>query len=138
LIPQRLGHYHIVGKLGEGGMGEVYRASDERLGRDVALKVLPAEWASSPDRLKRFRLEARALAALDHPNIVTVYSVEEDEGVHFLTMGLVEGESLEGRIGRPMPAGEFVDIADALAAGLSAAHEKGIGHARLAPALQPP
>jgi serine/threonine protein kinase len=82
-------------------MGEVYRATDTRLGRDVALKVLPAEMASHPERLERFRREAKALAALDHPGIVTVHSVEEANGVHFLTMQLVEGQSL----GRLIPEG---------------------------------
>ena len=76
-------------------MGEVYRATDTKLGRDVALKVLPAEMASNPERLERFRREAKALAALDHPGIVTVYSVEEADGVHFLTMQLVEGQPLD-------------------------------------------
>src|ERR1700732_3943204 len=87
----KLGPYEIHSPLGAGGMGEVYRATDPKLGRDVALKVLPAEMASDPERLARFRREAKALAQLDHPNIVTIHSVEEFEGVHFLTMQLVEG-----------------------------------------------
>jgi serine/threonine protein kinase len=90
-----LGHYEVVAPLGTGGMGEVYRATDTRLGRDVALKVLPSEMATDPERLERFRREAKALAALDHPGIVTVYSVEEADGVHFLTMQLVEGQPLD-------------------------------------------
>ncbi len=91
----RIGHYRVVDKLGAGGMGEVWRATDTTLGREVALKVLPAEMAADPDRLERFRREAKALAALDHPGIVTVYSVEEADGVHFLTMQLVEGRPLD-------------------------------------------
>ena len=81
----KLGAYEIQSPLGAGGMGEVYRASDTKLGRDVALKVLPAEMAHDPERLTRFRREAKALAQLDHPNIVTIYSVEESDGIHFLT-----------------------------------------------------
>ena len=94
MIGRTLAHYRITAAIGAGGMGEVYRATDTKLGRDVALKALPAELASSPERLERFRREAKALAALDHPGIVTVYSVEEADGVHFLTMQLVEGRPL--------------------------------------------
>src|SRR5436190_11375124 len=95
LVGQRLAHYEIVSAIGAGGMGEVYRASDTKLQRDVALKVLPSEMATSPERLERFQREARAVAALNHPHVVTIYSVEEAEGVHFLTMELVEGEPLD-------------------------------------------
>lgn len=95
MIGRTLAHYRIVAALGAGGMGEVYRATDIKLGRDVALKVLPGEMAADPERLARFRREAQALAALDHPGIVTVYSVEEADGVHFLTMQLVEGRPLD-------------------------------------------
>src|ERR1700726_3650646 len=90
-----IAHYRITSKIGAGGMGEVHRATDTKLGRDVALKVLPAEMAHDPERLARFRREAKALAQLDHPNIVTIYSVEECDGVHFLTMQLVEGQALD-------------------------------------------
>lgn len=116
-------------------MGIVYRAHDTRLGRDVALKVLPEELAAEPDRLDRFRREARALAALDHPNIVTVYSVEEDAGVVFLTMALVDGQNLEARlrVGR-LTLPEFFDVAAQLADALAAAHGKGIIHRDLKPA----
>jgi hypothetical protein len=93
MIGRSLARYRINATIGAGGMGEVYRATDTKLGRDVALKVLPAEMASSPERLERFQREAKALAALDHPGIVGVYSVEEADGVHFLTMQLVEGQS---------------------------------------------
>src|ERR1022692_4260885 len=91
----RLGPYEIQSPLGAGGMGEVYRATDTKLGRDVALKVLPAEMAHDPERLARFRREAKALAQLDHPNIVTIHSVEECDGINFLTMQLVEGQPLD-------------------------------------------
>src|SRR6185503_3169541 len=91
----RLGAYEIVGPLGAGGMGEVYRARDHRLGREVALKVLQSDLASDPHFLERFRREARALAALDHPSIVVVFSAEEANGFHFLTMQLVEGQTLD-------------------------------------------
>ena len=98
LIGQTLSHFKVTAKIGEGGMGEVYRAEDLRLKRDVALKLLPPDLAGSQERLIRFQREAEAVAALDHPNIVTIFSVEEDEGVHFLTMQLVEGETLSGSI----------------------------------------
>src|SRR6202140_5123791 len=91
----KLGAYEIQSPLGAGGMGEVYRATDTKLGRDVALKVLPAEMALDPERLARFRREAKVLAQLDHPNIVTIHSVEESDGLHFLTMQLVEGQRLD-------------------------------------------
>src|ERR1700686_5165418 len=91
----KLGPYEIQTSLGAGGMGEVYRATDMRLGRDVALKVLPAEMAEDPERLGPFRREAKTLAQLDHPNIVTIHSVEDADGIHFLTMQLVEGLPLD-------------------------------------------
>jgi len=91
----KLGPYKILAPIGAGGMGEVYRAEDPKLGRDVALKVLPAEMAHNPERLARFHREAKALAQLDHPNIVTIHSVEECNGVHFLTMQLIKGRSLD-------------------------------------------
>src|SRR5687767_6188847 len=91
---EHLGHYGIHALLGAGGMGEVYRATDTRLGREIALKVLPAEMAADHDRLMRFHREARAAAALNHPNIVTLYSAEEIDGIHFLTMELVDGRQI--------------------------------------------
>ena len=92
MVGQTLGHYKILDKLGAGGMGEVYRAEDTTLDREVALKVLPTELAESQERLDRFQREAKTLATLDHPNIVTVFTVEHDQDVHFLTMQLVEGK----------------------------------------------
>src|SRR6266478_8314050 len=116
-------------------MGEVYRTTDTKLGRDVALKVLPAEMARDPERLARFQREARAVAALNHPHIVTLYSVEEADGVHFLTMELVEGQSLDRLIvDEGLPAERIVKMASALAEALAAAHEKGIVHRDLKPA----
>jgi TolB-like protein len=116
-------------------MGEVYRATDTKLGRDVALKVLPTEMARDPQRLMRFQREARAVAALNHPHIVTIFSVEEADGVHFLTMELVEGQPLDRLIPEGgLPVDRIVDIATALAGALAAAHEKGIVHRDLKPA----
>jgi serine/threonine protein kinase/tetratricopeptide (TPR) repeat protein len=131
----RLGSHEIIAAIGAGGMGEVYRARDTRLARDVALKVLPAEMASSPERLERFQREAKALAALDHPAIVGVHSVEESGGVHYLTMQLVEGQSLDCLIAEgAVPVARLLEIAAALADALAAAHEKGIVHRDLKPA----
>lgn len=130
-----LSHYRIVDKIGAGGMGEVYRAIDDKLGREVALKVLPADMARDPDRLARFQREARAVAALNNPHIVTIYSVEEAGGLHFLTMELVEGRSLDHLIpASGLSVEQVVEIAGALAGALAAAHEKGIVHRDLKPA----
>jgi len=135
LIGRALSHYRVTAAIGAGGMGEVYRATDTKLGREVALKVLPAGMELDPARLGRFRREARAIAALNHPHIVTIFSVEEAEGVHFLTMELVEGQSL-GRLipSAGMPLARLVEIGAELADALSAAHAKGIVHRDLKPA----
>ncbi|MGH7725734.1 MAG: protein kinase domain-containing protein [Candidatus Eiseniibacteriota bacterium] len=130
-----LGPYTIVAPLGAGGMGEVYRARDPRLDRDVALKVLPAAVANDPDRLARFEREARTVAALNHPHIVTIHSIEQADGIRFLTMELVEGESLD----RIVPSGGMtvaraVDLAIGVADALARAHEKAIVHRDLKPA----
>jgi serine/threonine protein kinase len=131
----RLGSYEVLAAIGEGGMGEVYRAHDPRLGRDVALKVLPPDVAHDPVRLERFRREARAVAALNHPHIVTIYSTEEADGIPFLTMELVEGQSLEALIPpEGMPLTRFFDVAVPLADALAAAHQKQITHRDLKPA----
>jgi serine/threonine protein kinase len=135
LIGRTISHYRIVEKLGIGGMGEVYRATDTNLGRDVALKVLPQNVASDPERLARFQREARAVAALNHPNVVTLHSVEEYDGVHFLTMELIEGQALDHLISASgLPVERIVEIASALADALAAAYEKGILHRDLKPA----
>lgn len=131
----KLGACEIQSPLGAGGMGEVYRATDTKLGRDVALKVLPAEMAHDAERLARFRREAKVLAQLDHPNIVTIYSVEEFDGVHFLTMQLVDGQALDRLIPQNgLPMEQIVEIGSAIADALAAAHEKGIVHRDLKPA----
>jgi eukaryotic-like serine/threonine-protein kinase len=145
LIGGRLGPYEVLDKLGEGGMGEVYRARDTRLGRDVALKVLPDAFAHDPDRLARFTREAQTLASLNHPNIAHIHGLEESGGVRALVMELVEGEDLSQRMARlrapgapPAPAGlpldEVVPIAQQIAAALEAAHEQSIIHRDLKPA----
>jgi len=131
----RLGAYEIAALIGAGGMGEVYRARDPRLGRDVAIKVLPAAFAADPDRLHRFEQEARAAAALNHPNIVTIHSVEDADGIRFIVMELVEGQPLGGLIsGGGMPVDRLLAIAIPLADALAAAHAKGITHRDLKPA----
>jgi TolB-like protein len=131
---QMLSHYRLVEKIGEGGMGVVWKAVDTKLDREVAIKTLAEELAADPERLGRFEREAKAVAALDHPNIVTVYSVEEAEGVHLITMGLVRGKSLTELIPRNgLPLGKFFDQALALADAISAAHQQGITHRDLKP-----
>ncbi len=135
----RLGPYEIVGAIGEGGMGEVYRARDTKLDRDVALKILPESFASDPDRLMRFEREAKALASLNHPNIAQIYGIEGDVSRSIrhlaIVMELVDGEDLTDRIARgPIPAAEALPIARQIAAALEAAHEAGIIHRDLKPA----
>jgi serine/threonine protein kinase/tetratricopeptide (TPR) repeat protein len=131
----RLGPYEIVALLGAGGMGEVYRARDPRLGRDVALKVLPEALALSPDRLARFEREAKTVAGLNHPNIVVLHSIEEHDGIRFLTMELVEGQSLDRHLTTGgLPLARVLELGTALAEALAAAHEKGVVHRDLKPA----
>src|SRR4029079_8645986 len=132
----RVGPYEIVSWLGAGGMGEVYRARDTTLDRDVALKTLPEELARQPDRLSRLKQEARILASLNHPGIATLHGLEEsDRGVPVLVMELVEGEALSDRLRRgPLPVREAVTVAQQIALALEAAHEKGVLHRDLQPA----
>src|SRR5215471_3189507 len=131
----RLGTYEIVAALGAGGMGEVYRAKDTKLGRDVALKILPASFTSDPERVARFRREAQVLASLNHPHIGQIYGLEEVDGTQFLVLELVDGESLDKRIARgPIQVDEALGIARQIAEALEAAHEKGIIHRDLKPA----
>src|SRR5713101_969800 len=126
-----LGPYEIFALIGAGGMGEVYRARDTRLHRDIALKVLPDVFARDPDRLARFQREAQVLASLNHPNIAAIYGVEE----RALVMELVEGPTLAERIAQgPMPLDEALPIARQIAEALEYAHEKGIIHRDLKPA----
>ena len=132
----RLGPYQIVSLLGAGGMGEVYRARDSRLERDVAIKVLPPRLTDSPQARERFQREARAVAALQHPNICTIHDVgETDDGHVFLVMELFEGQTLQQRLMEgALPRRKAVELARGIAHGLAAAHEKGIVHRDLKPA----
>ena len=131
----RLGSYEIVALLGAGGMGDVYRARDTNLGRDVALKTLPDRVTHDADRLARFRREAQLLAALNHPHIGSIYGIEEANGQRFLVLELVEGETLAARIDRgPVPVDEALVIAREIAEALESAHDKGIIHRDLKPA----
>jgi Tol biopolymer transport system component/serine/threonine protein kinase len=134
MIGRTLSHYQVLEKIGEGGMGEVYLAKDTKLDREVAIKVLPAAFSENKERLTRFEREAKAVAALDHPNIVTIYSVEEAEGVHFYTMQLVKGQTLTELIPKSgLPLNKFFEIAVPLTDAVSAAHEQGIVHRDLKP-----
>jgi Tol biopolymer transport system component len=130
----RLGPYEILSPLGAGGMGEVYRARDTRLGREVAIKVLPADLASDPERLARFEKEARSASSLNHPNIVTIHDIGSVDSVSYIAMELVRGEPLRARLlGGPLPARELLGIAVQVADGLAAAHASGIVHRDLKP-----
>ena len=131
----RLGPYQVVALLGAGGMGEVYRATDTRLGRDVALKLLPPEFAADPDRLARFEREAKLLASLQHPNVATLFGLEEADGQRVLAMELVPGEDLAERLKRgPIPVEDAIAVARQIAEALEEAHEHGIVHRDLKPA----
>ncbi len=135
IVGQTLSHYRVTAAIGAGGMGEVYRATDTTLGREVAIKVLPPEVAGDPERLARFRREAHLLAALNHPNIAAIYGFEEAGGTPFLALELVEGEDLKERLARgPIPVDEVIDIAIQVAEALEEAHSKGIVHRDLKPA----
>ena len=131
----RVGVYEVISRIGEGGMGQVFRARDTRLNRDVALKVLPDAFAGDPDRLARFAREAQTLASLNHANIAHIHGLEESGGVSALVMELVEGDDLSQRIARgPIPVEEALGIAIHVAHALEAAHEQGIIHRDLKPA----
>jgi serine/threonine protein kinase len=135
MIGKTLAHYQITGQLGKGGMGEVYRAKDQKLGRDVAIKVLPEEFAKDADRVARFQREAKLLASLNHPSIAAIYGLEEFAGTSFLVLELVEGDTLADQIKRgPIPVGESLKLALQIAEALEAAHEKGVIHRDLKPA----
>ncbi len=130
-----LGHYQVASRIGKGGMGEVYQAKDQKLGRDVAIKVLPEEFARDADRVARFQREAKLLASLNHPNIAAIYGLEESGGTNFLVLELVEGETLADRIKRgPVPVEEALKLALQIVEALEAAHEKGVIHRDLKPA----
>src|SRR5271167_3065986 len=132
----KLGSYEVVAQIGAGGMGEVYLAHDTKLGRDVAIKVLPEAFAHDPERLSRFQREAKMLASLNHPNIATIHGLEQSGGTSYLVMELVSGETLQERVKRdgPVPVEESLAIAKQIAEALEAAHEKGIIHRDLKPA----
>src|SRR5262245_12688604 len=131
---ERLGHYRILERIGAGGMGEVYRASDTRLGRDVAVKILPAHVSESAGLQQRFEREARALAGLSHPNICALYDVGRQDGVDFLVMEFLQGESLAARLQRgPLAPDQALRIATEIASALDAAHRRGIVHRDLKP-----
>src|SRR5919109_506799 len=131
----RLGAYEIQGAIGAGGMGEVYRARDTRLQRDVAIKVLPDLFSSDPERRVRFEREAQLLASLHHPNIASVFGLEESNGVCGIVLELVEGETAAERISRgPLPFDEALVVARQIAFALEAAHERGVVHRDLKPA----
>src|SRR5262245_62488302 len=130
-----LGPYRVDALIGAGGMGEVYRARDAKLNRDIALKVLPESLTRDPDRLARFTQEAKVLASLNHPNVAAIYGFEDDDGVHALVLELVEGPTLAERIARgPLALTETLAIARQIADALAAAHEHGVIHRDLKPA----
>ena len=130
----KLGAYEILAPLGAGGMGEVYRARDTKLGRIVALKILPSEFADNEDRRERFVREAKAASAITHPNVAHIYEIGESDGLHFIAMEHVEGETLAARLkGRPLPTKEILDIGVQVADALDEAHEKGITHRDIKP-----
>ena len=135
MIGEKLANYRILDKLGEGGMGEVWRAEDTSLGREVAIKVLPDAFTADAERLGRFEREARVLATFNHPRIAGIYGLEEVDGRKLLVMQLAEGDTLAERIDRgPIPLEPALKIALQIAEGLEAAHDKGIIHRDLKPA----
>ena len=134
LVGRTVSHYQVLSLLGAGGMGEVYLARDPRLDRTVALKILPGDLAVDPDRMLRFEREAKAASALNHPNVATIYDVGESDGIHFIVMEHVEGETIAARIGRPLTPSEVVDVAVQAADALDVAHAKGITHRDIKPA----
>jgi serine/threonine-protein kinase len=135
MIGKTLGHYSVSALLGKGGMGEVYKAKDQKLGREVAIKILPEEFAKDSDRVARFQREAKLLASLNHPNIAAIYGLEESAGTNFLVLELVEGDTLADRIkAGPIPVEESLKLALQIAEALEAAHEKGVIHRDLKPA----
>ena len=135
MIGQTISHYKITDKLGEGGMGEVYRAEDTTLKRKVAIKVLPERFTQDAERLARFRRGCQVLASLNHPNVAAIHGLEESDGVRFLVLELVEGETLAERLSKgPLGVEEALEIWRQIAEGLEAGHESGIIHRDLKPA----
>ncbi len=133
-LPESLGHYVVLNPIGSGGMGEVYVARDPKLGRKVAIKLLPVRMSAERDTLTRFTQEARSASALNHPNIVTIHEVGASEGTPFIVMEYIEGQDLRTLInGGPLPVSKVLDIGAQIADGLAAAHERGIVHRDLKP-----
>ena len=130
----KLGHYEVLSLLGKGGMGEVWKARDTTLKRDVALKVLPAAFLRDPDRMARFQREAEVLAALDHPNIGHIYGIEDSADSRVLVLALVEGPTLADLIAAPMPLEEAIHVAKQIVEALEYAHDRGVVHRDLKPA----
>ena len=134
-VGSRLGHYAVTALIGEGGMGQVYQATDTKLNRQVALTILPEAFATDPERLARFRREAQVLASLNHPGIAAIYGIEEADDTRALVLELVEGPTLADRIARgPIPVDEALPMAKQIAEALEAAHEAGVIHRDLKPA----
>src|SRR3989440_5314206 len=135
-IGSKLGAHEITALLGRGGMGEVYRARDTKLKREVAIKILPEEFSNDPDRMARFQREAEALAALNHPNIAAIYDLQEENQTRFLVLELVEGDTLADRLRQrgPLAVEQAIKIAVQICDALEAAHNKGIVHRDLKPA----
>ena len=134
-VGDRLAHYDVTALIGEGGMGQVYQATDTKLNRQVALKILPEAFATDPDRLARFQREAQVLASLNHPGIAAIYGIEEQDNTRALVLELVEGPTLADRISKgPIPLDEALPIAKQIAEALEAAHEEGVIHRDLKPA----
>ncbi len=134
-VGSRLGHYDVTALIGEGGMGQVYQATDTTLNRQVALKILPEAFATDPDRLARFQREAQVLASLNHPNIGGIHGLEESDGIRALVLEYIEGPTLADRIAQgPIPIDEALPIAKQIAEALEAAHEAGVIHRDLKPA----
>ena len=130
----RLGRYEVLTALGEGGMGEVYRAKDDRLGRDVAIKILPSSFSADPDRLRRFEQEARATGALNHSNVIVVHDTGQHDGAPYVVYELLEGTTLRALLtGTPLSASRTIRLGIDIAAGLAAAHDRGIVHRDLKP-----
>ncbi len=135
VLGKTLSHYKILEKIGQGGMGEVYRAQDTTLDREVAIKVLPEQFIQDPQRLARFERDAKLLASLNHPNIAVIHSFEYSDDVHFLVLELVPGETLAEKVARgPVPVEEALEVCRQIAEGVEAAHEKGVIHRDLKPA----
>ena len=131
----QLGVYEVIAKIGEGGMGEVYRARDARLDREVAVKILPETLVADPKALLRFKQEAKAVAALSHPNIIAIHDVGEASGLSYVVLELLEGETLQAALERgPLPLRKAIDYAGQLAHGLAAAHDRSVVHRDLKPA----